>query len=102
MSKRTHLILLLLAHLLLAGLLLGALLCLLLPRRGAQQFDLAAAGAALAPLLLTWAGVLLVRQLWQRRWVRACALALLVVADGLAMCGGWLLMATTGALPGPN
>jgi Ca2+/H+ antiporter len=102
MSTRTHLVLLLLAHLLLAGLLLGAVLCLLLGRPGSQQFDLAAAGAALAPLLLAWAGALLVRQLWRRRWVGAGALAVLALFDGLAWCGGWLLMATAGAVPGPN
>lgn len=92
MSNRSHLILLLIAHLLLAGLLLGAFLCLLLHRPGSQQFNLAGAGAALALLLLAWVGALLVGQLWQRRWVRAGALAMLVLTDGLALCAGWLLM----------
>lgn len=101
-SRLFHIILLLTAHLLLAGLLLGAFLCLLLQRPGIQQFYLARAGAGLALLLLAWVGVLLVRRLWQRRWAGAGALALLLVADGLALCGGVLLMATTGAMPGPN
>jgi TM2 domain-containing membrane protein YozV len=95
-------LLLLTAHLLLAGLLIGAFLCLLLPRTGAQQFYLARAGAGLAGLLLVWVGVLLVQWLQQRRWIGAGALALLLAADGLALCGGVLLMVTTGAIPGPN
>lgn len=90
------------AHLLLTGLLLGAVLCLLLPRTGTQQFYLARAGAWLAGLLLAWVGVLLVHWLQQRRWLRAGALALLLAADGLALCGSVLLMATTGAIPGPK
>jgi hypothetical protein len=46
--------------------------------------------------------MLLVQWLQQRRWVAASALALLLAADGLALCGGVLLMATTGAIPGPG
>ncbi|RZK24127.1 MAG: hypothetical protein EOO56_02630 [Hymenobacter sp.] len=90
------------AHLLLAGLLLGAFLCLLLPQTRIQQFYLARAGAGLAPLLLAWVGVLLVRRLRQQQWVRAGALVLLLATDGLALGGGVLLMATTGAMPGPS
>lgn len=69
-SRLFHIIPLLTAHLLLAGLLLGAFLCLLLQRPEAQRFHLAWAGAGLA-LLLAWVGALLVRRLWQRRWVGA-------------------------------
>ncbi len=90
------------AHLLLGGLLLGAFLCLLLPQTGIQQFYLARAGTGLAGLLLAWVGVVLVWRLRQRRWVWAGAMALLLAADGLALGGGVLLMATTGAMPGPN
>lgn len=95
-------LLLLTAHLLLVSLLTGACLCLMLPRTGIQQFYLARADAGLAGLLLVWVGVLLVQWLQQRRWMGAGTLALLFVADGLALYGGVLLMATTGAIPGPN
>ena len=101
-AKQFYNILLLTAHLLLAGILVGGFLCLLLQRSGVQQFNLARAGTGLALLLLTWVGVLLVQRLWQRRWVGAGAVALLVGADGVALCGGMLLMVTIGALPGPN
>lgn len=60
------------AHLLLAGFLLGALLCLLLPQTGIQQFYLARAGAGVALLLLAWVGVLLVWRLRERRWEATC------------------------------
>ena len=102
MSRILHLVSLVTAHLLLAGSLLGAFLCLLLPHTGIQQLYLARVGAGLAGLLLTWVGMLLVQGLRQRRWVGAGILALLVVVDGLALGGGVVLMATTGALPGPN
>ncbi len=100
--KLSHNILLLTAHLLLVGLLLGAFLCLLLQRLEIQQYYLAEAGAGLDLLLLAWVGALLVRGLWQRRWVGAGALALLLVADGLALCGAELLMVLIGTGPGPN
>jgi TM2 domain-containing membrane protein YozV len=97
-----HLVSLLTAHLLLAGSLLGAFLCLLLPHTGIQQLYLARVGAGLAGLLLTWVGVLLRQGLRKRRWVEAGVLGLLLVIDGLAIGGGVVLLTTTGALPGPN
>jgi TM2 domain-containing membrane protein YozV len=100
--KRFHNILLLMAHLLLAGLLPGTFLCWLLQRPEIQQFYLARASVGLALVLLAWVGALLVQRLWQRRWVGAGALALLLAADGLALGGGLLLMASLFVTPGPN
>lgn len=101
-SRKSHIILLLAVHLLLACSLLGAFLCLLFQRSEIQQFYLARASVGLALVLLAWVGALLVRLLWQRRWVGGGALALLLVADGLALCGGMLLMASLFMAPGPN
>lgn len=102
--NRSNLILLLVAHLLLAGLLLGGCLSYLgflrhlLQRPGIPQFNLAGAGAALAALLLAWVVALLGRQLWQRRWVGAGALLVLLLADGLAL-GGCVLLFFLGRAP---
>lgn len=100
--KLYHNFLLLTAHLLLAGSLPGAYLWAMFEGPGTRQFYLAAAGTGLALVLLAWVGALLVRRLWQRRWVGARALALLLVADGLAFCGGILLLGIFGMAPGPN
>ncbi|MFD2717130.1 hypothetical protein ACFST9_00285 [Hymenobacter monticola] len=89
-------VLLFTAHLLLAYFLVGALLA-----QGSenQQYDRAFAGVGLAQLLLAWVGTLVVRRLWQRRWVVAGALALLLMVDGLALCGGVLLTGVIGVTP---
>ncbi|SFQ79306.1 hypothetical protein [Hymenobacter arizonensis] len=88
-------VLLFTAHLLLAGLLLGAIL----QRLENQRYNLAFAGVGLAMLLLAWVGALLVQRLWQRRWVVASALAVLLLVDGLALCGGVLLTGVIGVTP---
>ena len=84
MPNAYHNLLLLTAHVLLFGVLLGAYQSAL-P-------GLAAAGAGLGLLLVAWAGALLVRRLRQRQWVGAGLLALLVVSDGLALCGAAALL----------
>jgi hypothetical protein len=89
-------VLLLAVHLLGAYYLIGAILGLLAQGPENQRFDLAWKGAGLALLLLFWVGALLVWRLWQRRWLVAGALAVLLVVDGLAFCGGVLLTGVIG------
>jgi len=105
MYKKFHIILLLTAHLLLL-LLVGSLLAVcfypILRRPDMQQFYLARVNVGLSLLLLTWVGTLFVQSLRQRRWVGAGALALLLVADGLALCGSFVLFASFGIASGPN
>ncbi len=100
--KLAHNLLLLVAHLLLAGSLPGAYLWAMFQGPGARQYYLAVAGVGLALLLLVWVGTLLVRRLWQRRWVAAGGLALLLVTDVLALHGGLALLFIFGMAPGPN
>lgn len=90
-------VLLFTAHLLLAYFLAGAVLV----PGGAenQRYAVASKGAGLALLLLAWVGALLVQRLWQRRWVVAGALAVLLLVDGLALCVGVLLMGVIGVTP---
>lgn len=96
MPKLARNILLLTAHLLLAYFLTGAL-----QAQGGenQRSDLAFKGTGLALLSLAWVGALLAQRLWRRRWVVAGALALLLVADGLALGGSILLMGVMGVAP---
>ena len=82
-------VLLVTAHLLLAYFLVGAFLCLRVQGPENQRGDLAWKGAGLALILLAWVGALLLQRLWQRRWVITGALALLLVADGLALGGAY-------------
>lgn len=97
MSRRLHISLLLAAHLLLlllASSLLVTFFSPLFQLSEIQQFDLARTSIGLALVLLAWVGTLLVQLLWQRRWVGAGSLTLLLVADGLALGGSMLLMAS--------
>lgn len=95
MFRILQIIILLIAHLLLAGLLLGALF----QQVEAQRYNLAWLGVGLALLLIFWIGALLMQRLWQRKWAVAGALALLLVANGLALCVGILLMGVIGVTP---
>ncbi len=63
---------------------------------------LAKAGVGLALVLMTWMGILLIRQLWQQGWISAVALLFLLVADGLAFCGSLWLLLMLGMAAGPN
>ncbi|RSK38418.1 hypothetical protein [Hymenobacter perfusus] len=102
MTKQTHIILLLTTHLLLAGGLLGAFLWAHLYGTEAQQFYVARVWVGLALLLLAWVGALLLQWLWQRRWIGAGVLAVLLVADGMALCVGIMLMGSFFMAYGPN
>ncbi len=89
-------VLLFVVHLLLVYFLVGALLA---QESENQRYDLAWKGAGLALILLAWVGALLIQRLWQRRWVIMGALALLLMADGLALGGSILLMGVMGVAP---
>ena len=102
MFKLFQNILLLAAHLLLACLPIGAYLSHLLQGSEIQTTYLAEAGAGLALVLMVWIGMMLIRQLWLRRWVKATALLLVLVADGLALCGSLWLLLMLGMAAGPN
>ena len=101
MPKLLHRRLLLAAHLLTAFVLPGVLVFLLsLGRNVGVQFYLFWMWFCLSWLVLGWVVALLGRQLWQRRWRQAIALALLVGADVLILCGYQMLFVIASMVAG--
>ena len=91
------------AHLLIAFLLPGVYIFLMYHGRdGNLPIILFWAWELLTLLLLAWVVGLLGWRLWQRRWGRACGLALLVGVDVLVLFGYQFLVAVAGMAAGPN
>jgi hypothetical protein len=90
MAKRLHKLLLWAAHFLSVFLLPGAYVFLVY-REGSGNLPAYVfwTWERLTRLLLVWVPMLLVWQLWQRRWGQAVALLLLVGFDVLVMVGGY-------------